>query len=100
MIMFRVVEATGGALVLANGRAIASALCAHEGRGRALGVMSMSFHLGYIGGWFSRRYGWLALDFDMNFPPAIAAAAMAWKILPETVTERRDYSIDPIVMIT
>jgi len=25
---------------------------------------------------------------------------MAWKILPETVTEKRDYSIDPIGMIT
>ncbi len=33
IILFRVVEAIGGALVLANGRAIASALYAHEGRG-------------------------------------------------------------------
>ncbi|MGH7793512.1 MAG: MFS transporter [Candidatus Binatia bacterium] len=50
IIVFRVVEAIGGALVLANGRAIASALYAKEGRGRALGMMSMSFHLGYITG--------------------------------------------------
>lgn len=50
IICFRVVEAVGGALVLANGRAIASALYAKEGRGRALGMMSMSFHLGYITG--------------------------------------------------
>ena len=48
IIGFRVVEAVGGALVLANGRAIASTLYAREGRGRALGMMSMSFHLGYI----------------------------------------------------
>jgi MFS family permease len=61
--MFRVVEAVGGALVLANGRAIASALYAKEGRGRALGMMSMSFHLGYItcpsvGGFLVDTIGW------------------------------------------
>ena len=63
IICFRVVEAVGGALVLANGRAIASSLYAHEGRGRALGMMSMSFHLGYItgpsvGGFLVDTVGW------------------------------------------
>jgi EmrB/QacA subfamily drug resistance transporter len=104
IIMFRVVEAIGGALVLANGRAIASALYAKEGRGRALGMMSMSFHLGYItgpslGGFLVDTIGWRWIFF-MNMPIAIAAAAMAWKILPESVTEKRDYSLDPIGMIT
>ena len=36
----------------------------------------------------------------MNLPVAVAAASMAWKILPESVTEKRDYSIDPVGMIT
>ena len=36
----------------------------------------------------------------MNLPVAIAAASMAWKVLPESVTEKRDYSIDPAGMIT
>jgi EmrB/QacA subfamily drug resistance transporter len=104
IIMFRVVEAIGGALVLANGRAIASALYAKEGRGRALGMMSMSFHLGYItgpslGGFLVDTIGWRWIFF-MNMPVAIAASAMAWKILPESVTEKRDYSLDPIGMIT
>jgi hypothetical protein len=66
IIGFRVVEAVGGALVLANGRAIASTLYAREGRGRALGMMSMSFHLRLyhrtIDRRLSCRYGRLALD--------------------------------------
>jgi EmrB/QacA subfamily drug resistance transporter len=104
IIGFRVVEAVGGALVLANGRAIASSLYANEGRGRALGMMSMSFHLGYItgpsvGGFLVDTIGWRWIFF-MNLPVAIAASLMAWKILPETVTERRDYSLDPLGMIT
>src|SRR5262245_51671009 len=104
IICFRVIEAIGGALVLANGRAIVSALYASEGRGRALGMMSTSFHLGYItgpsvGGFLVDTIGWRWIFF-MNSPVAIIAAAMAWKILPETVTEKRDYSIDPPGMIS
>ena len=104
IVCFRAIEGIGGALVLANGRAIASALYAREGRGRALGMMSMSFHLGYItgpsvGGFLVDTIGWRWIFF-MNLPVALAAATMAWKILPETVTEKRDYSIDPIGMVT
>jgi EmrB/QacA subfamily drug resistance transporter len=104
IIGFRVIEAVGGALVLANGRAIASALYAHEGRGRALGMMSMSFHLGYItgpslGGFLLDSIGWRWIFF-MNLPVAFAAAWMAWKILPETVGDRREYSIDPFGMVS
>ena len=104
IICFRVVEAIGGALVLANGRAIVSALYAQEGRGRALGMMSMSFHLGYItgpsvGGFLVDTVGWRWIFF-MNLPVAIIAASMAWKILPETVAEKHDFSIDPLGMIS
>lgn len=104
IIFCRIIEAIGGALVLANGRAIASSLYSEAGRGRALGMMSMSFHLGYItgpsvGGFLVDTVGWRWIFF-MNLPVAAAAGYMAWKILPETVVDKRDYSIDPLGMIT
>ena len=104
IIVFRVLEGIGGAMVLANGRAIVSAVYAREGRGKALGVASMAFHLGYIvgpslGGLLVDLVGWRWIFF-VNLPVALVAAVMAWKALPETVTERSDYTIDPVGMIT
>ena len=50
IIAFRVLAGVGGAMVLANGRAILSIVYAQQERGRALGLASMAFHLGYISG--------------------------------------------------
>ena len=90
----RASKASAARMVLANGRAIASALYAREGRGRALGMMSMSFHLGYItgpsvGGFLVDTIGWRWIFF-MNLASGAGGGHMAWKILPETVTEKRD----------
>ena len=104
LIAFRVLAGVGGAMVLANGRAVVSTLYAHEGRGRALGLTSMAFHLGYItgpslGGFLIDTVGWRWIFF-VSLPVALAAAFMAWKVLPETVSDRRQYSIDPMGMVT
>ncbi len=104
LIAFRVLAGIGGAMVLANGRAVVSTLYAHEGRGRALGMTSMAFHLGYItgpslGGFLIDRVGWRWIFF-ISLPVALAAAFMAWKVLPETVSDKRQYSIDPMGMVT
>ena len=104
LVAFRVLAGIGGAMVLANGRAVVSTLYAHEGRGRALGMTSMAFHLGYItgpslGGFLIDSVGWRWIFF-ISLPVALAAAFMAWKVLPETVSDRREYSIDPLGMVT
>jgi len=104
LIAFRVLAGVGGAMVLANGRAVVSTLYAHEGRGRALGMTSMAFHLGYItgpslGGFLIDTVGWRWIFF-ISLPVALAAAFMAWKVLPETVSDKRQYSIDPMGMVT
>ena len=61
LLVFRVLAAIGAATVMANGRAIVSTVYAQEGRGRALGLTSTAFHIGYIigpslGGFLSTRW--------------------------------------------
>jgi MFS family permease len=103
IILFRVIEAVGGALVLANGRTIASALYAQEGEGgRArhdVDVVSSRIYRRSLRGWLSRRHCGLALDLFYEFAGSSGGGLRAWKILLKR-TEKRDYSIDPIGMIT
>jgi EmrB/QacA subfamily drug resistance transporter len=98
LVLFRIVEAIGGAMILANGRAIVSATFAGGSRGKALGVTSMAFHLGYIvgpslGGFLIDSAGWRWIFF-VNFPVALAGAVMAWKVLQESVKIEGRYGID------
>jgi EmrB/QacA subfamily drug resistance transporter len=104
IIAFRIVAGIGGATVLANGRAIVSTLYAQQERGRALGLSSMAFHLGYItgpslGGFLIDTVGWRWIFFA-NMPVALTAAFMAWKVLPDLPSERGRYSMDPMGMVT
>jgi EmrB/QacA subfamily drug resistance transporter len=104
LIAFRVLAGIGGAVIMGNGRAIVSTVYAQEGRGPALGLTSMAFHLGYIigpslGGFLIDTAGWRWIFF-VNLPVAAAAAFMAWKVLPETAGERGKYSLDLMGMMT
>jgi len=104
LILCRIVEAAGGAMVLANGRSIASTLYAAEGRGRALGMMSMAFHVGYIagpsvGGLLVDTLGW-RWTFFMISPLALMAGYMSWKILPESAGDKGEATIDPVGMFS
>ena len=93
IIAFRVLTGVGGAMVLANGRAILSIVYAQQERGRALGLSSMAFHLGYISGpsiagVLIDTLGWRWIFF-LNLPVALTAAYMARKVLPETPIQRQ-----------
>ena len=104
LIAFRVVAGIGGAVVMGNGRAIVSTVYAQKGRAQALGLTSMAFHLGYIvgpslGGFLIDTVGWRWIFF-VTLPVALAAASMAWKVLPETGGETGKYSLDSMGMVT
>jgi EmrB/QacA subfamily drug resistance transporter len=104
IITFRVLAGIGGAMVLANGRAILSIVYAQQERGRALGLASMAFHLGYISGpsvagVLIDTVGWRWIFF-LNLPVALAAAFMAWKVLPETPVQPQTHGLDLPGMLT
>ena len=91
MIFFRAVQAIGGSMIAANGRAIVSVALPRSERGRALGLTSTAFHLGFLtgpslGGFLIDTIGWRWI-FYINLPISLWGAYLAWKIIPETKAE-------------
>jgi len=98
MVAFQILEGIGGAMILANGRAIVSAVFPGGSRGKALGITSTAFHLGYIvgpslGGFLIDSLGWRWIFF-VNLPVILAGAIMSSKVIPETVQAKGAYSVD------
>ncbi|HTN73313.1 MAG TPA: MFS transporter [Methylomirabilota bacterium] len=98
LIFFRAVQAIGGSMISANGRAIASISVPREERGKALGVTSMAFHVGFItgpslGGFLIDTVGWRWI-FYINVPIGLWGAYLAWKMIPETKEENEKVSVD------
>lgn len=88
LIFFRAVQAIGGSMIAANGRAIVSVNLPVEDRGRALGLTSTAFHIGFLtgpalGGFLIDSIGWRWI-FYINMPFSLAGAFLAWKVVPET----------------
>jgi EmrB/QacA subfamily drug resistance transporter len=93
LIGFRALQAIGGSMIAANGRAIVSVNLPHEERGRALGLTSTAFHIGFLtgpalGGFLIDTIGWRWI-FYINLPFSLWGAYLAWKIIPETRTQEK-----------
>ena len=98
LIFFRALQAMGGSMISANGRAIASESVPREERGKALGLTSVAFHIGFItgpslGGFLVDTVGWRWI-FYINVPLGLWGAYLAWKIMPETKNEEQKVSVD------
>jgi EmrB/QacA subfamily drug resistance transporter len=98
LIAFRVLQAIGGAMISANGRAIASVAVPRAERGKALGLTSTAFHVGFLlgptlGGFMIDTIGWRWI-FSLNIPIGIWGAWLGWKLLAETSEEKQAASID------
>ena len=92
LILFRVLQGIGGAMIMANGRALVTVNSPASERGKALGFTSMAFHVGYItgptlGGFIIDAVGWRWVFF-LTVPIGLVCAYFGWKILNErTVSE-------------
>lgn len=98
LITFRVLQGIGGAMLTANGRAIISVVFGAKERGKAMGLTSMAYHVGFLsgptlGGFLIDTVGWRWI-FYLNSPVGLAGAYMAWKILEQTEEDKEPGRID------
>lgn len=103
IIVFRIIQGIGGALVTANSGAIIANLYRPEERGRAYGYNSIGWSLGavlgiIVGGLIVTYVSWRCI-FWINVPIGLAAIALAVKVLDDK-TERQSHKLDPLGMIS
>jgi EmrB/QacA subfamily drug resistance transporter len=98
LIAFRVLQGVGGAMIMANGRALVTVNVPASERGKALGLTSTAFHVGYIagptlGGFIIDSLGWRWI-FLITIPLGLAAAYFAWKVLKERARSEAPIKVD------
>lgn len=98
LVFFRVIQAFGGAMLMANGPAIISSVFTPRERGSALGTLAMVVSLGLItgpalGGYLISRMGWPTL-FWVNIPVAIMGVSLVYRLVRPDVLTRRPGAFD------
>ncbi|MFL5283371.1 MAG: MFS transporter [Rhodopila sp.] len=97
MLVGRLVQGIGAAMLMPNSLAILGATFEGEAKGRAIGVWAaMGAVAGaggpVLGGWLIDLGNWRSI-FLLNVPLALAAIGLAWRFLPED-EDGRDQPID------
>jgi len=99
IIIFRLLQGVGGALVSANSGAIIAGLYPPKERGKAYGYNSIGWSLGavlgiIVGGVIVTYFSWRWI-FWINVPIGLAATILAIKVLHDK-TDRLKHKLDPI----
>ncbi|HWO43283.1 MAG TPA: MFS transporter [Candidatus Eisenbacteria bacterium] len=98
LISYRVIQGLGGAMVVANGRALVSVNTPTTERGKALGLTSTAFHVGYmtgptLGGFLIDTVGWRSIFF-LNIPLGLTCAYWAWRVLRDRPRSEQTIKVD------
>ena len=98
LIAARILQGIGGAVILANGRALVSINSPPSERGKALGLTSTAYHVGYlagptVGGFVIDAIGWRWIFF-MTLPIGFISAYFAARVLKERERSSAPKQID------
>lgn len=101
LIVFRVIQGIGGAILTPQTLSIITSIFPPENRGGAFGVWGAVAGLAAIagptlGGFLTTHFSWRAI-FYVNVPIGIAAFVLAWLLMPELTSHRR-HSLDIVGM--
>ncbi len=99
LVVFRLVQGTGGALIFSNSTAILTDVFPPEERGRALGINQVAGTAGSVGGLvaggvLAGSLGWQSI-FWINIPVGLFATAWAFAKLKETSARAPGEKLDP-----
>lgn len=94
LIVARIGQAIGAAMLMANAPAIITLAFPPAGRGQALGMSGTMVALGSmtgpsLGGILVDLLGWESV-FLINLPIGLVGAALAWKLLPDETEQRKE----------
>ena len=100
LVLFRLVQGTGSALIFSNGAALLTDVFPPEERGRALGINQVAGTIGSVGGLvaggvLAGTLGWRSI-FWINIPVGLFATAWAFSKLRETSQPSRTEKLDPL----
>ncbi len=98
LIMFRLIQAVGAAMTIATGNAIITTSFPSKERGKSLGIMGAVCGLGLLsgpalGGFFLDLLGWRSI-FYLRLPFGVISVAMAWVLLKEQSSPKREGKFD------
>jgi EmrB/QacA subfamily drug resistance transporter len=98
LIAARALQGIGGAIILANGRALVSINSLPSERGKALGLTSTAYHVGYLtgptlGGFIIDSIGWRWIFF-MTIPIGLICAYFASRVLKEREKSSASVRVD------
>lgn len=99
LVLFRLVQGTGSALLFSNSAAILTDVFPPDERGRALGINQIAGTIGSVGGLIAGgvltgTLGWRSI-FWINIPVGAFATAWAFTQLRETSQPNRSEKLDP-----